>query len=1296
MGLRLTSLLILWLAVCYANQVKQGRNPNHSQYVCSTWGNNHFKTFDGDFYQFPGVCEYNFVSDCRESYKEFSVHIQRELNDQGHPGIQYVLITVKDIAIYLTQTLVVVNGQIWETEGLTYNPITFGNLQKIHNPKAECEDPDETKTVQLCRKHRDECVKLLTSKAFEDCQSRLNLEQYIQACMQDRCACQKTEDSFCLCSTISEFSRQCSHAGGKPQNWRTPQLCPKSCPGNMVYLESGSPCMDTCSHLDISRLCEEHYVDGCFCPEGTVYDDITGKGCVPTRKCHCKSQGNVFSPGQNITNECESCVCKSGRWVCQDLPCPSTCALEGGAHITTFDGKKYTFHGDCYYVLTKSSKNDSHVLLAELGPCSSIDKQTCLKTVALLIDHKQNVVVFKSDGTVLLNEMEIHLPHVAGLCGNFNGIESDDFKTSGGLVEATGTSFANTWKAQASCTDKVDSWENPCTLSVENENYAEHWCSLLKSTESAFARCHSVIDPTDYYKRCKYDTCNCNSHEECLCAALSSYARACAAKGVMLWGWRDNICNNEVSSCPATQVFRYNMNTCQQTCRSLSEGDKQCMQGFTPVDGCGCPDNTYLNEKDNCVPISKCPCYYNGKYVQAGEAVMKQEARCTCQKGSWRCTTNVCYGTCIIYGSGHYITFDGKNYDFDGNCEYVAAQNTELKLEDKEIENINLNASGKMTPWFSQRVGLYIVIEIGNGIMLVWDQKTTIFIKLAPHYKGKVCGLCGNFDDKAGNDFTTRSMVQENSPLTFGNSWKRDSTCPDVETVIQPCEEKPHRKAWAEKECSLIKSSVFVDPEPYYEACVHDACACDTGGDCECFCTAVAAYAQECTKADACVNWRTPEICPIYCDFYNPSPEVCEWHYEPCGRDLLTCELPNNIGNITVPPVEGCYPRCPPEFPFYDHGTSTCVAEDLCSCYYEGVYYRPGQLIPNYESRELCQECLYYNHYIWNTDEPGGGDYETYDAIRNKEKTSICSAPLAIEDIRCRAKNAPDQSLAELGQKVECNVTYGLICRNEDQDKTLWNLCYNYEISVYCCSPDSICVDYCEWSQWIDVSYPKYGSEYGDYETYDNIRAHNISICERPENISCRAVKFPASCVPSELCEWSQWIDVSYPKAGSEYGDYETYENIRAHNISICERPENISCRAVEFPGYSWKDLGQIVECDVTTGLTCNNKDQSHHYTNYHSYYYANYHSYHYVNITYYYANNHFYYYYSSNYLHFTNRNTNYHSYYYFNYHSYYYLHLTYNYINYYFYNNIYNNHFYYYQNTIYFHPNYFSNYNFR
>nr|XP_044605916.1 LOW QUALITY PROTEIN: mucin-6 [Equus asinus] len=1162
MGLPLARLVALCLALTLARGEelrREGRTRNHGHNICSTWGDFHYKTFDGDVFRFPRPCDYNFASDCRDTYKEFAVHLKRGPGHKGgHPQVEYILLTVKDDTVYLTPELAVLNGAmvstphyspgllierndaytkvysragltlLWDREdslmleldskfqnhtcglcgdynglqsyseflsdGMLFSAVQFGNMQKINKPEVVCDDPEEGQTPESCSEHRAECEKLLTAAAFKDCLGLVPLEPYVRACVQDRCQC--PSGASCVCSTLAEFSRQCSHAGGRPGNWRTGTLCPKSCPGNMVYLESGSPCMDTCSHLEVSSLCEEHRLDGCFCPEGTVYDDIAGGGCIPVSQCHCKLQGHKYAPGQQITKDCEQCVCNAGRWVCKDRPCPGSCALEGGSHITTFDGKRYTFHGDCYYVLTKSDHNDSYALLGELAVCGSTDKQTCLKTVVLLADKKQNVVVFKSDGTVLLNELQVKLPHVTasfsifqpsshhlivntafglrmqvqlvpvmqlfltldqaaqgrvqGLCGNFNGLEGDDFKTAGGLVEAMGASFANTWKVQSSCPDKLDWLDDPCSLNIESANYAEHWCSLLRKTESPFGRCHSVVDPAQYYKRCKYDTCNCQNNEECLCAALSSYARACAAKGVMLWGWRENVCNRDVGSCPNSQIFLYNLTTCQQTCRSLSEADAHCLQGFAPVDGCGCPDRTFLDEKGRCVPLAKCSCYHRGLYLEAGEVVLRQEERCvcrngrlhcnpvkligeackapkihidcnnqtaltirnprplscqtlaaghyqtecvsgcvcpegliddgrggcvveedcpcvhnkgffsrgdkikvdcntcTCQRGRWACTQSVCHGTCVIHGSSHYITFDGKYYNFDGNCSYVAVQDycgqnsslgsfsiitenvpcgttgvtcskaikifigrTELKLEDKHRVVIQRDV-GHHVAYTTREVGQYLVVEASIGIIVIWDKRTTIFIKLAPSYKGTVCGLCGNFDQRSNNDFTTRDLMVVESELDFGNSWKEAPTCPDVSATPEPCTLKPHRRSWAKKQCSIIKSPVFsachskVDPTPFYEACVYDSCSCDSGGDCECFCSAVAAYAQECTKEGACVFWRTPDLCPIFCDYYNP-PHECEWHYEPCGhRSFETCRTINGIhSSISMSYLEG-------------------------------------------------------------------------------------------------------------------------------------------------------------------------------------------------------------------------------------------------------------------------------------------------------------------------------------------------------------------------------------------------------
>ncbi|NWW83583.1 MUC5A protein, partial [Climacteris rufus] len=82
-------------------------------------------------------------------------------------------------------------------------------------------------------------------------------------------------------------------------------------------------------------------------------------------------------------------------------------------------------------------------------------------------------------------------------------------------------------------------------------------------------------------------------------------------------------------------------------------------------------------------------------------------------------------------------------------------------------------------------------------------------------------------------------------------------------------------------------------------------------------------------------------------------------------------------------------------------------------------------------------------------------------------------------------------------------------------------------------------------------------------------------------------------CLPDCDCIWTDWIDVSYPKPDKNSGDYETFENIAKINSSwVCEKVENISCRAEKYPNTPIADLGQKVECDVDVGLICNNKDQ--------------------------------------------------------------------------------------------------------
>lgn len=77
------------------------------------------------------------------------------------------------------------------------------------------------------------------------------------------------------------------------------------------------------------------------------------------------------------------------------------------------------------------------------------------------------------------------------------------------------------------------------------------------------------------------------------------------------------------------------------------------------------------------------------------------------------------------------------------------------------------------------------------------------------------------------------------------------------------------------------------------------------------------------------------------------------------------------------------------------------------------------------------------------------------------------------------------------------------------------------------------------------------------------------------------------------VCEWSEWISVSFPQYGPQYGDYETYENIKNAGIDINkDNVVNLQCRPAKFPNYSHKEIGQKVICDRRVGFICHNKEQ--------------------------------------------------------------------------------------------------------
>lgn len=206
--------------------------------------------------------------------------------------------------------------------------------------------------------------------------------------------------------------------------------------------------------------------------------------------------------------------------------------------------------------------------------------------------------------------------------------------------------------------------------------YAHYWCSKLTDPKGVFSACHSVISPDHYKEVClqrrlvtintltwlfKPPLTNASyARTACTTAATAGKVRiACAplslhmcmhvqkresnstAGGqqsvvskvlhfsVILWPRWSYLTLSILplgkfsTSCPKGTIYGYNMTLCNRTCQSLGQTDYSCQTTFTPVDGCGCAEGTYMNEDNKCVAHEKCPCYHEDMIIKAGEAFSK-------------------------------------------------------------------------------------------------------------------------------------------------------------------------------------------------------------------------------------------------------------------------------------------------------------------------------------------------------------------------------------------------------------------------------------------------------------------------------------------------------------------------------------------------------------------------------------------------------------------------------------------------------------------------------------------------
>lgn len=161
-----------------------------------------------------------------------------------------------------------------------------------------------------------------------------------------------------------------------------------------------------------------------------------------------------------------------------------------------------------------------------------------------------------------------------------------------------------------------------------------------------------------------------------------------------------------------------------------------------------------------------------------------------------------------------------------------------------------------------------VAVHTYVGIGVLWNGRGFLEVSASTNFKGKLCGLCGNFNSIAQDDLTMRNkrVVTDNEVWKFANSWKvgGKKACgrPNEHNYKKPqCKIKNNKNP-----CRALKNSeqfgdcdAKLSPSNYYEACMQDMCECLSGN---CYCESFAAYARECTRLDAKMpDWRTETKC---------------------------------------------------------------------------------------------------------------------------------------------------------------------------------------------------------------------------------------------------------------------------------------------------------------------------------------------------------------------------------------------------------------------------------------------------